>query len=265
MFTPVQTYNSPLTVVAIQAAYKAGELLRRGFGTELSITTKANAHDLVTECDGAAEALIIEHVRKHYSNHAFLAEESGSLPNDDAPVCWIIDPLDGTLNFAHHIPLFCVSIAAVVGNQVEAGVIYQPMGDEMFVAERGHGAYLNDKRIQVSETHDIHLAIGATGFPYGAELRQSSINQFANLFDLGNPIRILGSAALSLAYVAAARFDAYWSSTLMPWDVAAGKLIVEEAGGTVTHFDGTVHDLYKQQSVVASNTLLHESVLKLLK
>lgn len=258
-------YDSSLAFVAIQAALKAGNLLRKGFGTQFSISSKANAQDLVTEYDKAAEDVIINFIREQFTGHSFLAEESGASESNHAPVCWIIDPLDGTMNFTHHIPLFAVSIAAYIDERVELGVIYHPMAEELFVAQRGRGAYLNGTRLHVSAVSEMQSAVSATGFPYGlTTLRQKSTEQFINFVDIGNPIRIIGSAALTLAYVAAGRFDAYWGTFLKPWDMAAGKLLVEEAGGKTTHFDASPLDIFQQPNIVATNALLHDAVLAFL-
>jgi myo-inositol-1(or 4)-monophosphatase len=261
-----QILNSPLAFVAIQAALKAGHLLRRGFGTRFSINSKANAQDLVTDFDKIAEETIISFIRQHFPDHAFLAEESGESGVNQSPFLWIIDPLDGTMNFAHHIPLFTVSIAVSINSRVEIGVIYQPMTEELFTVQRGRGAYLNGTRLEVSQIADMQNAVGATGFPYDINyIREKYLGQFVNFLNVGNPIRIIGSACLNLAYVAAGRFDVYWGTYLQPWDIAAGKLLVEEAGGKVTHFDGTKYETSRQPDLVATNRILHPIVLNFLK
>lgn len=258
----IPDYNNEFTVIAVQAAYKAGEILKQGFGTQFEISTKSTPHDIVTEFDKAAEAKIIGHIQKLYPSHAFLAEESGAIATANAPVCWIIDPLDGTLNFAHHIPTFCVSIAAVVNDAVEVGVIYHPLLEELFVAEKGHGAYLNEKRITVSKIDDPKMAVMASGFPYDIlQDRQKSIRSFTNVLNIGNPMRLTGSAALSLAYIAAGRFDAFWSLNLNPWDIAAGKLLIEEAGGTVSDFNSKPLDAMNSSNTLATNTRLHSTLI----
>lgn len=254
--------ESSLAFVGIQAALHAGQILRKGFGTTFEISSKTNALDLVTEFDKAAEKAIIDLIKDQFPNHCFIAEESGYSESKGYPVRWIIDPLDGTMNFVHHIPLFVVSIAAQVNEHVEVGVIYQPMTDELFVARRGRGAYLNGNRMHVSHLSDIRQAVAGTGFPYDFnEKRREAIEQFNNLLEIGNPMRIIGSAALSLAYVAAGRFDVFWGANLSPWDVAAGKLLIEEAGGRVTHYNGKPHQLFEQPSVLATNGFLHETML----
>lgn len=257
-------YHSPLTLVAVEAALKAGNLLRKGFGTKFAISSKESINDLVTAFDLLSEKTIINHITNYFPNHSFLAEESGDIKKNDASVRWIIDPLDGTMNFSHHIPMFCISIAAMVGNTIEVGVIYDPLLKELFLAERGFGAYLNHKRIYVSSLDDIKTAVLATGFPVGShELRKMGIEQFIRFLDHSNPIRLLGSAALTLAYIAAGRFDLYWSSNLKPWDVAAGTLLIEEAGGKITHFDGSKHDMFQNSNTLATNRLLHDYALTL--
>lgn len=259
------TYHSPLTVAAIEAALTAGTILREGFGTKFTVSSKESAHDLVTEFDNLAEVAIIKHLKHRFPNHTFLAEESGQSEEIDAPVRWIIDPLDGTLNFAHQIPMFCVSIAAMVGETIEVGVIYDPLLKELFVAERGYGAYLNNKRIYVSAVDEVRNAVLATGFPFGSSaMREVSTEQFMRFLENANPIRLLGSAALTLAYVAAGRFDIYWGSNLKPWDVAAGHLLINEAGGKITHFDGTEHNLFQTSNTLATNALLHLDAVAIL-
>lgn len=263
---PTKEYHSPLTAPAIQAALNAGSILRRGFGSKFTVTPKDSINDVVTEFDREAEEAIIHYLSNLFPTHSFLAEESGHSKVNNGNVSWIIDPLDGTMNFAHHIPLFCVSIAAMVDNHVEVGVIYDPMLDELFVAERGFGAYLNHKRINVSQLGDIKRAVLATGFPFDSTVnRENCIDQFIKFLENENPIRLLGSAALTLAYIAAGRFDVYWGSNLKPWDVAAGNLIISEAGGRVTHFDGSIFDMFNMTNTLATNALLHDHALTILK
>lgn len=256
------TNFSKLTSVAIEAALQAGALLRRGYGTDFEISSKPGRLNLVTEYDKASEKGIIALITKHFPDHAFLAEESGATAKANSPVTWIIDPLDGTVNFARQIPMFSVSIAAYSEGKVVSGVVYQPITEELFVAESGKGAYLNDKRIFVTKTDNFQDALFATGFPYNVEEDPlQCIEHFARLQKKGVPIRRLGSAAIDLAYVAAGRFDAYWEVGLHPWDMAAGKLLVEEAGGKVTHYDGSPHKILGYDTMVASNGLLHSQMV----
>ncbi|MBS0620459.1 MAG: inositol monophosphatase [Verrucomicrobia bacterium] len=256
MFDP-----SLLTFVATQAALKAGELLSRGFGTNFTIASKPGAHNLVTEYDMQAERSIIASIQEHFPDHAILAEESGK-NRSEHPVTWIIDPLDGTVNFAHGVPTFSVSIAAAIKQEIVSGVIYQPMTKELFVAQKGKGAYLNGSRLAVSEHKTLKEALLATGFPYNVEKNPyHCIEAFTEMQAKGVPIRRLGSAAIDLAYVAAGKYDAYWEVSLHPWDVAAGILLIQEAGGQVTHFDGKPHAIFQADTLVASNGHLHKELL----
>lgn len=254
--------NSPLAKIGVEAAKLAGEVLRRGFGTTFLIEAKTSKLNLVTEYDKASEKIIIDHIRKTYPEHGFLAEETGASLSKESPVLWVIDPLDGTMNFAHDIPIFTISIAALVNGQVEIGIIYQPMTDELFIANKENGAYLNGLKLKVSSVSSLDFAVGSTGFPYDMnETRRTAIKQFNSFLQVGNPIRILGSAALHLAYVSAGRFDLYWGATLHPWDIAAGKILVEEAGGVITHYDGSPHTIFDNPTVIAANAQLHREFL----
>lgn len=246
-----------LTLIAIQAALRAGNLLRKGFGTTYEISLKPGNQNLVTDFDKAAEKTIIETILKYFPEDAILAEESGSKPTSSSTL-WIIDPLDGTVNFANNIPVFSVSIAAYTHHEALCGVIYQPITEELFVAKKGMGAFLNGSPIQVTSKKDFDRAVLATGFPYNVdEDPLHCIETFAKMTRLGVPIRRLGSAAIDLAYVAAGRYDAYWEVSLQPWDLAAGKLLVEEAGGKVTHYDGSLHDTFSTKTILATNGHLH--------
>lgn len=257
---------SSLTFIAIQAALSAGDLLRRGFGTKFTIESKEGKQNLVTEYDKAAEKNIIEIIFKHFPDHAILAEESGSIQENTNKVTWIVDPLDGTVNFARHIPVFSVSIAASLHGEILCGVVYQPMTQELFIAEKGKGAYLNGKQLTVSKVNDLEQSFLATGFPYNVDKNPlHCVEKFAQLQARGIPIRRLGSAALDLAYVAAGRYDAFWEVGLHPWDMAAGKLLVEEAKGTVTHWDGCIHKVFGYETMLATNGILHKAMVQHLK
>jgi myo-inositol-1(or 4)-monophosphatase len=254
---------SPLTFVAIQAALQAGDILRKGFGTKYEISEKAGIQNLVTQYDSKSEKHIIDFILEHFPDHAILAEESGSSSQPQAPVLWVVDPLDGTVNYAHNIPVFTVSIAAAVQQKIVTGVVYQPITQELFVAELGQGSYLNGTRLQVSKTADFKDAMMATGFPYDVHNNpEKCVDRFSQMTKYGIPIRRLGSAALDLAYVAAGKFDAYWELSLQAWDIAAGKLLVEEAGGTVTKYDGSEHTVFQPAPILATNGLLHEKMIK---
>ncbi|NGX50231.1 MAG: Inositol-1-monophosphatase [Chlamydiae bacterium] len=255
--------RSRLTMVGTLAAMKAGEMLRKGFGTPMKFETKEGRHNLVTEWDQRVEELIIEFIKSHFPEHAFLAEESGESGKGQGGIQWIIDPLDGTVNFAHKIPMFSISIAAVFQSEILAGIIYHPMMNELFIAEKGNGAYLNGERLKVTETAVLDSAIVATGFPYNVhENPLCCLDHFSHFAKMGIPLRRLGSAALDLAYLAAGRFDSFWEVSLNPWDYAAGKLLIEEAGGMFTDFEGNPLSSLTEGAVVASNGILHDQMVK---
>ena len=210
---------------AIDAAQKAGKVLKKGFGTDYTISSKSQFHDLVTEYDHKSEA-----------------------------ITWIIDPLDGTVNFAHGIPFFCVSIAAIQGNVILCGVIYSPMTEELFTAETGGGAFLNGQSYTVTQQTSLLHSFLVTGFPYSVkENPLHCIEHFAHIVGMGIPIRRLGSAALDLAYVAVGRFDGFWEVALQPWDMAAGALLVKEAGGIVIDYSGNDLNIMQSSSIIAGN------------
>lgn len=256
---------SEITQVAVQAALDAGVVLRKGFGTSYKIELKPGIQNFVTEYDHASEKLILDQIQKKYPHHSFLCEESGSILKDNSEILWVIDPLDGTTNFAHHIPLFCISIGAYNHQDMMTGVIYQPMTDELFVAEKGTGAYLNGKKLQVSKTNKFTGSVGATGFPRSIEENPlNCIDHFIHILKSGTIIRNLGSSAINLAYIAAGRFDAYWAISLHSWDIAAGKLLIEEAGGQVTTYGGQRYDILSDAPIVATNGIIHAELLSYL-
>lgn len=249
---------------ATQTARDAGRLLVDRLGRAIQISKKGDI-DLVTEADLAAERLIIERIRSYYPRHAILAEESGpsesaiSLPGR-SEWKWIVDPLDGTTNYAHGYPCFCVSIALEREGRLEIGVVYDPTRDEMFAAERGAGATLNDRPIHVSSVQELNQGMLCTGFPYDVRERRDFARYFTQFTMKAQAVRRDGSAALDLAYVACGRFDGFWEDGLNPWDVAAGVVLIEEARGQVTDFTGGPLDIYTPK-VVATNGLLHEQML----
>jgi len=251
---------------AIQTARDAGRVLAERFGRALEITNKSEL-DLVTESDLASERLIIDRIKSHYPRHAILAEESGaSEPVDrekESDWRWIIDPLDGTTNYAHGYPCFCVSIGLEHKGRMEIGVVYDPMRDEMFTAERGQGAALNGLRIHVSRTPSLASALVCTGFPYDVRQRSQFARHFSNFIMSAQGVRRDGAAALDLVYVAAGRFDGFWEEGLKPWDVAAGALIIEEAGGRISNYFGEPLNIYSPP-VVASNGLVHDEMMRVL-
>lgn len=249
---------------AIQTARDAGQILAERFGRKIQISNKSEI-DLVTESDLASERLIIDRIKTHYSRHSILAEESGvTNPHDhESDWRWIIDPLDGTTNYAHGYPCFCVSIALEHQGRLEVGVVYDPMRDEMFAAERGQGASLNGRRIKVSGTRNLSAALLCTGFPYDVRQRSEFARHFANFIMHAQGVRRDGAAALDLAYVAAGRFDGFWEEGLKPWDVAAGALIIEEAGGRLSKYRGEPLDIFSPP-VMASNGLIHDEMMQVL-
>lgn len=251
---------------AIQTARDAGRLLAERFGRNLRISNKSEL-DLVTESDLASERLIIDRIKTHYPRHTILAEESGTsepvADGNQSDWRWIIDPLDGTTNYAHGYPCFCVSIGLEHDGRMEIGVVYDPMRDEAFTAERGQGAALNGKRIQVSPTPSLTSALLCTGFPYDVRERSEFARHFANFIMNAQGVRRDGAAALDLAYVAAGRFDGFWEEGLKPWDVAAGSLLIEEADGKVSDYRGEALDIFRPP-ILASNGLIHERMMYVL-
>ena len=252
---------------AISVARDAGNILVDKLGRALQVSNKG-AIDLVTEADLASEKLIIERIRSHYPRHAILAEESGASNNnsDDSAAewKWIIDPLDGTTNYAHGYPCFCVSIGVERAGKLELGVVYDPMRNEMFAAERGAGATLNDRPMRVSDVEELSRAMVCTGFPYDVRERPDFARDFSNFTMHAQAVRRDGSAALDLAYVACGRFDGFWEDGLKPWDIAAGVLLIVEAGGSVTDFQGAALDIYSPR-VLASNGLVHQSMMQVIR
>ena len=252
---------------AIQTARDAGSILADRLGRALQVSNKGDI-DLVTEADLASEKLIIERIKSHYPRHAILAEESGvtdgvELIPGKSDWKWIIDPLDGTTNYAHGYPCFCVSIALERAGSIEIGVVYDPMRDEMFAAERGQGATLNERCMRVSITDDLNAAMLCTGFPYNVRERANFARDFANFTMQAQAVRRDGSAAIDLAYTACGRFDGFWEDGLNAWDVAAGVLLIEEAGGRVSDFNGAPLDIYTPK-VLASNGLVHDAMMRVL-
>jgi myo-inositol-1(or 4)-monophosphatase len=253
---------------AIQTARDAGGILIDRLGRALQVSHKGDI-DLVTEADLAAEKFIIERIRSHFPRHAILAEESGAsesvtVISGESEWKWIIDPLDGTTNYSHGYPCFCVSIGVERAGRIEIGVIHDPVSNETFAAERGQGASLNDRRIRVSEIEDLNRAMLCTGFPYNVRERVNFARDFTNFTMQAQAVRRDGSAALDLAYVACGRFDGFWEDGLNAWDVAAGVLLIEEAGGRVTDYDGAQLDIYTPK-VLASNGLIHDAMMRVLR
>ncbi len=256
---------SHITLTAIEAALLSGDILRAGFGSHFKISNKEGKHNLVTEYDHLSEKAIIDFLSEHIDNSHFLSEEKGKVGEDSGGVYWIVDPLDGTVNFAHQIPIFSISIAALKEGQVVSAVVLQPITHELFVAEIGKGSFLNGQKLKVSDVFDLNKAILATGFPYNlASNPFHCIDHFVDILKLGIPIRRMGSAAIDLAYTASGRFEGFFEVELEPWDVAAGKLLIEEAGGKVTHWDGAAFDIHSRRPIFASNGHIHDAARSIL-
>ncbi len=248
--------------IAVEAARRAGELIRSRVDDDIDVKFKEEGiHNLVTEMDVASEKLIKEIIGSQLEGARFLAEESGG-NHDLTELTWVVDPIDGTVNYAHGIPIYCVSIAAVEKNEPVVGVIYNPNLDELFTATKGGGAFLNGKRLSVSDTAAIEKSFLVTGFPYNvSENPFGCIDAFVELMKIGIPIRRLGSAALDLAYVAAGRFDGFWEVALNEWDVAAGALLVAEAGGRVETYAPTpAGTILITDRILATNGALHDTL-----
>lgn len=241
-------------------ARQAGEILRTGYQQEHQINYKG-VIDLVTEIDRQSEEFLLAEIRNKFPDHHILAEESGGTLGEGHQ--WYVDPLDGTVNYAHHIPIFSVSIAYASNGTLSLAAVYDPMRDEMFTAERGKGAHLNGRPLRVSGTSELQRSLLVTGFPYDAwNTKFDNFDNFVKFGKLSQGVRRLGSAALDLCYVAAGRFDGFWELALKPWDVAGGGLICEEAGARVTNVYGDNDYISPPQSVIASTPGIHKRMLK---
>lgn len=248
---------------ALQTAREAGKILLDKFGKKITVSKKGEIN-LVTEADLASEKYIIEQIKSYFPKHSILAEESGTAVVDgENKWKWIIDPLDGTTNFAHGYPCFCVTIALEYMGNIVIGVTFDPTRDEMFSAEHNNGAFLNHKQIHVSGTENLANALICTGFPYDVAERENFARHFTDFVTTARGIRRDGSAAIDMAYVACGRFDGFWEEGLNAWDVAAGKLLIEEAGGRVTYYDDSAFSIYKPP-ICASNRLIHKEMLDIL-
>ncbi len=247
--------------IAIEAARSAGALLKRHAGKVREVHLKAGeSKNLVTEIDRKSEEIIIEILHRHFPQHDILAEESGSERGRTSEYRWVIDPLDGTTNFTHGFPVFCVSIGLEWKGEIVLGVIYDPNFDELFTAEKGRGAFLNGKPMRVSQIERLDRSLLVTGFPYDiAENPNRAIERFVGFLMHAQAVRRMGSAAIDLAYVAAGRYEGFWEVNLNPWDMAAGVLLVTEAGGCVTTFDGGPFSIYTKE-ILASNGRVHDAM-----
>lgn len=253
-----------LKKVLLDATHEAGKIIQSYFNGTFVINHKEGVNNLVTEVDHLAEQKIISVIKATYPTHSIIGEESGeNIQLSDYQ--WVIDPIDGTVNFAHGIPLCCVSIGLLLNGSVLMGAVYNPMMNELFFAEKGKGATLNGKPIKVSAKSDFKTAFLVTGFPY--KWPENSLEHPVKVFERmvleGLPIRRLGSAAIDLCWVACGRFDGFWEYNLSAWDVAAGYLIVLEAGGTITDFDGNIGNVFDKQTL-ATNGLIHKDILSVI-
>ena len=246
----------------LAAVHRAAGEVRKRLGN-LSDITRKGPIDLVTDADHASEKAIIQVIRSRFPDHAILAEESGAL-GDRTDHCWIIDPLDGTTNFAHGLPLFSISIAFSAFGEVTAGFVLNPESGELFSAIRGQGARLNGKKITVSESKTVEESLLVTGFPYNfKEILEPVMTRFTRCLTRSRGVRRLGSAALDLCFVACGRFDAFWEQNLKPWDTAAGFLVAEEAGAVVTDFSNNPFTVDKNE-ILATNGKIHMEMLSLM-
>jgi myo-inositol-1(or 4)-monophosphatase len=248
--------------LGVSIAHDVGEIQRERFEKPHSIETKSTEIDLVTEVDRMSEQRILDRVRKERPDDAVLSEETEPVAGTSG-ICWIVDPLDGTTNYAHGFPHFAVSIGIERDGVREVGVVYDPLKNETFTALRGEGAYRNERRISVSRAVELSCSLLATGFAYDVHRVPLNLEYFERFLRRARAVRRAGSAALDLAYVACGRFDGFWELSLHPWDVAAGILLVEEAGGHVTDLTGGPPDR-SGATCVATNSFLHDAMLEVI-
>lgn len=256
----MQDYRS----VAVAAAQQAGKIIAEACGADYRVDYKQGAiTNMVTDVDRRAEQAIVAILSAAFPDHRILAEEGGEGHGQDSPYRWIVDPLDGTTNFTHGFPAFCVSIGLEVEGRIVLGVVYDPLRRELFEAEAGKGAYLNGQRIHVSTVPTLNKALLVTGFAYDRENRRRNLEHFERFVLASQGLRRTGSAALDLCYVAAGRADGFWELKLAPWDVAAGSLIVTEAGGRITDFAGNPFQGDGAETL-ATNGLIHREMVEVL-
>ena len=244
-------------------ARQAGDILRAGYEGEHQVNYKG-VIDIVTEVDHQSETFLLGEIQRLFPGHQIVSEEAGLLPGRDIDQ-WYVDPLDGTVNYAHGIPIFSVSIAYARAGVVNLGVVYDPMRDELFSAERGQGASCNGRRLQVSQVMELGRSLLVTGFPYDAwSTSHNNLEYFGRFTRMTQGVRRLGSAALDLCYVGAGRFDGYWELSLKPWDMAAGSLIAAEAGARVTDPEGQPYSLIPPCALLAAPPVIHAKMLEVM-
>jgi myo-inositol-1(or 4)-monophosphatase len=246
---------------AVEIAREAGALLASYYERRVPFESKGE-FDLVTEADRASEKLIVERLSSHFPLHGILAEEGGG-HESASEYRWYVDPLDGTTNFAHSFPMFNVTLGLARGDELIAGVVFVPLTNELFTAERGAGAYLNNRRIHVSSAKRLAESLSSTGFPSRKRQHNANIYFYYQLAMASHGVRRTGSAAIDVAYVACGRLDFFWEFGLKPWDVAAGCLLVQEAGGRVSEMDGAAYRITKSESFLSDNGLVHAEVLEI--
>lgn len=252
----------PMLNIAVQAARQASKIILRFMDQmdKVEITEKSH-NDFVTQIDKMSEECVITHIKKAYPDHCILSEEIGYQKGFNEDYCWVIDPLDGTHNFIHGFPQFAISIAVMKNNVTELGLVYDPIRQELFTATRGQGAYVNSRRMRISTTSKMEKSLIGTGFPFrNKETIKTYLDIFEKVFSRCGDIRRTGSAALDLAYVAAGRLDAFWESNLMNWDMAAGALMIKEAGGIVCDFQGGETYLENGKIVAGNPKILKELI-----
>ena len=254
--------SQALRTLAIRAAHDAGTMLKAHFGRKQTYREKTNSADLVTEFDHRSEEIIVKKIQERFPEHDILTEEGRSRV-ENSPYRWIIDPIDGTTNFAHGFPIFCVAIGLESQQEMQLGVVYLPILEELFVAERGHGAWLNNERILVSHSDQLAKSLLIGSSPHDRNLLELNLKLFDRFVRASHNVLRIGSAAASLCHVAAGRVDGYWGLILQPWDLAAASLILQEAGGTITNFKNEPINIYGRETM-ATNGKIHGEMLKIL-
>ena len=257
----MENQNQPTLRQVINWAKQAGKIAHDGFLKEHTLGYKSPT-DVVTEIDHACEKLLMSAIQTNFPSHSILTEETGQV-NGDIDNCWFIDPLDGTVNYSHQMPVYSVSVAFQSGGKLRLGVVYDPERDECFSAERGKGAWLNDEQIRVTTCTDLQKSLLSTGFPYHSDEKFAlNVKYFAHMTRATQGVRRLGSAALDICYVGCGRMDGYWEQEINAWDIAAGALIVEEAGGIVTGMSGEEDYFKPPYAIIATAPGIHDGLLR---